>query len=209
MFADRRAAGRLLAARLRHLDRYDPIVFGVARGGVPVAYEVASALGARWDVLVVRALRVPSRPDLALGAADEGDVVTLRHSAIRAGGLSRQDVAAIRDEGVAEVARQVRRYHGDRTRPSVAGYTAVLVDDVVTTGTTMRAACRLLRVRGAARVMLAAPVVTSGTLRSLRFQADRVLWLASPDEVDVRSWYEDPRRTSDDEIDALLTAAAR
>ncbi|HEX9337285.1 MAG TPA: phosphoribosyltransferase family protein [Pseudonocardiaceae bacterium] len=209
MFADRHDAGRRLAEELRHLRDQDPVVVGLPRGGVPVAFEVATVLRAKLDVLVVRKLGVPFQPELAMGAVGEDDVAVLNDDVVRACRVSRQDLASAQRHARAEVARQALRYRRGRPRYSLTGRTVIIVDDGIATGATARAACQIARAQGAGRVVLAVPVVAAGVVRALRPDADDMVWVIAPRRlIGVGAWYADFSQTSDQEVMALLDTAA-
>ncbi|HTT92982.1 MAG TPA: phosphoribosyltransferase [Acidimicrobiales bacterium] len=203
-FADRRDAGRRLAARLRFLHGEDVVVLALPRGGVPVAFEVAQALDAPLDVVVVRKLGVPFQPELAMGAVGEGGVLVVNDDMPRLAGVTPEELAQLQRRGQAEVDRQARRYRGDRPRALVAGRTAVVVDDGVATGATALAACRVVKAQGAARVVLAVPVAPAPTLSELGREAEVVCLEAHRHLWAVGQWYRDFSQTSDDEVARLL-----
>jgi putative phosphoribosyl transferase len=208
MFLDRIDAGRQLARRLLATREESPVVLGLPRGGLPVALEVARALGAPLDVLVSRKLGAPESPEYGIGAIAEGGAVYLRDDAIREIGLSERDVAEIAEREGAEVERRVRRYRGVRPPVEVRGRTVILVDDGIATGGTARAAVRALRERGAARVVLAVPVVARRTAERLAAEVDALVFVEAPEDFyAVGQWYEDFRQTSDEEVEACLAAA--
>ncbi|MFL4902437.1 phosphoribosyltransferase family protein [Streptomyces sp. MMS24-I2-30] len=208
-FEDRTEAGRHLARRLERLRGPDVIVLGLPRGGVPVAYEVARALDAPLDVLVVRKLGVPWQPELAFGAIGERDVRVLNDDVVADTGLDADELAAVEEAERAELERRVRRYRVARAPEPPAGRTAVIVDDGVATGATAEAACRVVRQAGAARIVLAVPVGPQGTLSRLRNVADQVVCLETPRHLGaVGAWYHDFTQTTDHEVAALLGRAA-
>ncbi len=205
-FADRRSAGRQLAAALEHLRGQDVVVLGLPRGGVPVAHEVATALGAPLDVVVVRKLGLPGQPELAMGAVGEGGVVVLNDRVLAVGGVAPQELEQVREREAAEVERRAQRLRGDVAREPLTGRTAVLVDDGIATGATVRAACQVVRALGAARVVVAAPVAPPSAVQQLREEADEVVCLACPAHfLAVGSWYRDFGQTSDEEVARLLS----
>src|SRR5439155_2041298 len=157
-FRDRREAGVALAGRLEQLRDAHPVVLALPRGAVVVAPEVARALGAPLDVIVVRKLGVPFQPELGMGAIGEGGVRLLNHRLIVSARVSQPEVARVEAAERAELVRRARRYRGDRDRVEVAGRVAMVVDDGIATGFTARAAGEVARALGAARVVLAAPV---------------------------------------------------
>lgn len=205
MFADRAEAGRRLAELLERWRYRHPAVLGVPRGGVPVAFEVADALDARLDVLVAHRLVVPGPQSLIVGGVAEDGVVTINHSAVQACDLTRQQVAALEAHAKSEVERQVALYRDGRPRLSLAGRTVILVDEGIATGTTTGAACRAVRRHGPCRLVVAAPVARHDVVRRLGDDADEVVALATPDQVDVVGcWYDDHHPVTDVEITKLL-----
>ncbi len=175
------------------------------RGGVPVAFEVARALEAPLDVIVVRKLGVPLQPELGMGAIGEGGARVLNAVVVRDAGVSSEQIAAIERTERAELARRVRRFRGARERLSVAGRTAIIVDDGIATGSTARAACRVARAQGASHVVLAVPVAPPESLESLRHDADEVVCVETPEYFfAIGQWYGDFSQTPDDEVVALL-----
>ncbi len=191
VFTDREQAGRLLARRLERLRAERPIVLGLTRGGVPVGYEVARALDAPFDVLVVLKLGAPDFPEYALGAIAEGGSTWLNAEAIRAAGLDDEEVASLAEREKAELARRVRVYRAGRVGVNLSGRTVIVVDDGVGTGATARAAARSVRRQGSARVVLAAPVIAAACEVELGGDFDEVVALERPVEFRaLRSWYE-------------------
>lgn len=167
VFADRVDAGRYLARRLRHLRGEDVVVVGLPRGGVPVAAEVARALQAPLDVIVVRKLGVPFEPELATGAIGEGGVRVINGDVTRAVGVTAEQVARVEIFERAELQRRAQRFRAGREPVPLADRVVVIVDDGVATGSTAHAACQVARVQGAARVVLAVPVAPVGWQRRL------------------------------------------
>ena len=201
IFRDRMDAGRQLAEKLERYRAHRPVVLGLTRGGVPVALEVAHALGAELDVIVVRKLGAPGWPEYAIGAIAEGGGVYVRREAQLELGLGDEDVAALGEREAVEVARRVRAYRGDRPMPDLAGRTVIVVDDGVATGATAHAAARAARQRGAARVVLAAPVIAAASEPELRSDFDDVVAVDLPDPfVAVGLWYERFTQVSDEEV---------
>lgn len=208
MFIDRADAGRQLSQRLRYLRGSDAVVLGLPRGGVRVAAEVASALGAPLDVIMVRKLGVPSKPELAMGAIGEGGVRILLPETLVRAGVSAAALAAVERRERAELRRRAQRFRGDRLRIPLAGRIAVVIDDGIATGSTARAACQVARARGAARVVLAVPVAPSGWARALRDAADELIALATPQQLQaIGMWYSDFSQSSDEEVVACLRSA--
>jgi predicted phosphoribosyltransferase len=209
VFRDRHAAGRALAAALRgHVDG-DVVVLGLPRGGVPVAAEVARALAAPLDVIVVRKLGVPGHPEYAMGAIGEGGVRVLDGDVIRSMRVSDEALARVSAQERAELERRVRRYRSGPHVPLV-GRTAVLVDDGMATGSTALAASQVASELGAARIVVAVPVGSGAAVRELRRHVDEVVCVDAPaDFRAVGQCYEDFSATSDDEVVAALDGADR
>lgn len=207
-FADRHDAGRRLAPLLERFREERPIVLGMARGGVPVAWEVARALNAPLDVVLVRKVGAPQNPEYAIGAVAEGGVHLVDSRAARSVGLTEPDVQALIARAERELAGQTARYRGRREPLDLRGRTAILVDDGLATGRSARAAIQSLRARGAARVILAVPVAAPESALALRAEADEVLSAELPEQLwAVGVWYEDFGPTGDEEVSALLARA--
>jgi putative phosphoribosyl transferase len=210
VFTDRADAGRQLAARLHGLRGEPVVVLGLPRGGVPVAAEVARALGAPLDVIVVRKLGVPFQPELGLGAVGEDGVRVLNPAVIWDAGVSEADLAAVEQRERAEIARRAKRYRGERARLPLTGRTAVLVDDGIATGSTALAACRIARALGAARVVLAVPVAPQGWEARIGAEADALVSVSTPfGFMAISQFYDDFSQTSDEDVIACLTVSAR
>ncbi len=207
-FADRADAGRHLASALRDYRGRDVVVLGLPRGGVPVAREVAAALDAPLDVLVVRKLGVPHRPELAFGAIGEGGVRVLNDAVLHRTGLSAEAIASVEEAERAELRRRVEAYRGGEPGLPLAGRVAVIVDDGFATGATARAAALVARAQGAQTVVLAAPIGAPDTIAALREVADDVVCLGAPRGFTaVGQGYDDFGQTSDEEVCALLASA--
>jgi putative phosphoribosyl transferase len=209
IFDNRAEAGRRLAARLGHLRGEQAVVLGLPRGGVPVAAQVASALGAPLDVIVVRKLGVPFQPELGMGAVGEDGIRVLNHDVIRVAGVSGPDLARVEARERAEVARRAERYRGRRPRRPLDGQVAIVVDDGIATGSTARAACQVARALGAARVVLAVPVAPPGWRDRIGADADEMADVATPAPFHaIGEFYRDFSQTSDEEVTACLERAA-
>ncbi|MHC5702972.1 phosphoribosyltransferase [Streptomyces sp. ICN441] len=209
LFTDRVDAGQRLAGALGHLRGADPVVLGLPRGGVPVAYQVARALGAPLDVIVVRKLGVPYHRELGFGAIGEGGVRVISDDIVRRGHVSEKDVASVERAEAAELTRQAQRFRADRPRVGIEGRTVVVVDDGIATGATAAAACEVVRAQGAARVVLAVPVAPPDAVSWLRTLADEVVCLSTPRAFSaVGEWYRDFSQTPDEEVVALLAQSA-
>jgi putative phosphoribosyl transferase len=207
VFADRRDAGRRLAAALDHLRDRRPVVIAIPRGGVVVGWEVATHLRAPLEVIVPRKLRAPYNPELALGAVAEGGAVYIDEEIARGVGAAylEQEIAAQR----AEIARRVEVYRGGRPLPSLTAHAAIVVDDGIATGATMVAALRAIRTMGSARLVSAVPVAPPEGVARLAREADEVVCLAAPPVFHaVGQFYADFSQVSDAEVIALLAARA-
>lgn len=211
VFADRVEAGRVLAGALRKYEgRDDVIVLGLPRGGVPVAAEVAAALRAPLDVLVVRKLGAPAQEELAIGAISEGGVRVLNEGLVRNLGLREADVDRIAAQEQHELERRVLAYRGGHEALGVEGKVVIVVDDGVATGATMRAGLQALRARGAAKIVAAAPVGAADSLASLEDDADEVVVLEAPEWFSaVGQLYADFGQTTDEEVRRLLAENRR
>jgi predicted phosphoribosyltransferase len=210
-FRDRSEAGRLLAEKLAaYANRPDVLVLALPRGGVPVAYEVARALGAPLDVFLVRKLGVPGHEELAMGAVATGGVRVLNDQVVRALGIPDYVIDAVTAWEQQELARRERLYRGDRPPPEVRGRTVILVDDGLATGATMYAAIQALRQQQPARIVVAVPTASPETCNELRKEVDDVICAITPEPFyGVGLWYEDFSQTTDEEVRDLLARAAR
>ncbi len=207
-FEDREHAGRLLADRLEPLRQDEPVVLGLTRGGMPVAFEIARRLAAPLDLIVVRKVRAPSPREPAVGAVAEGGATYLNPTALREGPIDPERAAVLVEEEVAELARRVRLYRGAGAAPRLDGRLVVVVDDFVSTGFTARAAARAARKRGAARVVLAVPIVPEALAPELRHEFDDVvaIELAAPGHAPSEP-YERLEEISDEAALAYLRRA--
>ncbi len=209
VFADRVDAGRQLAARLEFLRGEDVVVLGLPRGGVPVAFEVAQALDAPLDVIVVRKLGVPFQPELAMGAIGEGGARVLEADVLRHAQVRDEELRAVEIREREQLAARVNRLRRGRERIDLTGRVAVVVDDGIATGSTARVACQVARHLGAARIVLAVPVAPRDTVDRLT-EADDVVCVSMPaDLFAVGYHYRDFSPTSDEEVMVLLDTAAR
>jgi len=207
-FQDRVDAGRQLAARLSQFVEERPVVLGLTRGGVPVAAEVAHALNAPLDVIVVRKLGFPGHEELAMGAIGEGTIRVLNEEI--ASRVSLQQIHNVEARERAELERRVLRFHADRPVVPLEGRSVIIVDDGIATGATARAALQVARAKGAKRVILAVPVAAEDTIREFSSLADQVVCLATPPHFRaVGNWYRDFAQTEDEQVCALLSAAHR
>lgn len=205
IFDDRVDAGRALAKALAKLRGSDAIVLGLPRGGVPVAYEIAVALGLPLDVLVVRKLGLPWQPELAMGAIASGGAVVLNQDVLKHAGGREGMLAEVKRRELAELERRERAFRGTRPPLAVAGRTAIVVDDGLATGATMEAAVRALRALGAARIVVAVPVASVEARDRIASLADQVVCLEAPPYFSaVGQWYAVFDQTSDAEVSELL-----
>ena len=208
-FRDRVEAGRKLGLALAGLRGKDVVVLGLPRGGVPVAAEVANALDAPLDVIVVRKLGVPFQPEVAMGAIGEGGARVLDRRVVSLARVTDDDLRTVEVRERALLESRLERYRRGRAPKDLRGRTAVIVDDGIATGSTARVACKVARQLGAARVVLAVPVAPERAMDSLP-EADQVLSLISPRDFEaVGYYYRDFSPTTDEEVVHLLDAAAR
>lgn len=204
-FTDRRTAGRLLGERLK--DHYPErvVVLALPRGGVPVAVEVAAALGTTADVFVTRKIGYPPQPELGVGAIAEGGEPVFDDWMLSRLGLRADDLAAVVKREKAELDRRVQVYRGGRPPPDLAGKPAIIVDDGLATGGTARAALRAARAAGVTRTTLAVPVCPASTLADMQAEADEMVTLVTPEDFrSVGEWYAAFGQLSDDDVLALL-----
>jgi predicted phosphoribosyltransferase len=209
-FANRSEAGRLLAERVKALRPIDPVVYALPRGGVPVAAEVAAALGAPLDLMLVRKIGAPGQPELGIGAVVDGGETVLNPDLVAATGATDAFIAAVRARELQEIERRRGRYLAGRAPLDPAGRCAIVVDDGLATGATARAALQALRQRGAARLILAVPVAPPETLEALRGTVDAAVAVIESDlPRGIGGCYEDFHQLADDEVIALLQRAGR
>lgn len=209
-FASRTEAGRKLADKVGERKYTEPVVLALPRGGVPVAFEIARALRAPLDLVLVRKIGVPYQPELALAAVVNGDdpevVVNPEVSAVT--GLDDEFLKGEVERKLKEIERRRTEYLQDRARAPVEGRTAIVVDDGIATGASIRAALRALRRKRPKKLVLAVPVAPAETVRSLEHEADEVLCLETPEPfIAIGLHYSDFRQTSDDEVRSLLVRA--
>jgi len=210
-FADRAEAGRWLAEKLSARALRDVVVYALPRGGTPVAFEIARALNAPLDLVLVRKIGAPGQPELALAAVVDGAAphTVINQDVQRLTGASPEYLAQARTRELAEIERRRRLYFADRQRPDPKGKTAIVVDDGLATGATARAAIEGLRAQGVAKVILAVPVAPPETATAFRAEVDDVVCLAEPaDFRGVGRFYADFHQLADEEVLELLDAAA-
>jgi len=209
LFRDRVDAGQQLAARLQHLAGQDLVVLGLPRGGVPVAAEVARALGAPLDIIVVRKLGAPFQPEFALGALGEDGVRVMNPEALGYAVATPGELSATEQRERQEITRRALRYRGGRKRRGLDGRVAVIVDDGIATGSTARAACQVARALGAERVILAVPVAPEGWEARIGDDADEKVSVATPAAFfAIGQFYDDFSQTTDAEVAACLNSSA-
>lgn len=202
-FEDRAQAGRQLAQALAQYKDRQPVVLALPRGGVPVAAQVAEALKAPLDLILVRKIGVPMQPELAMGAVADGanPLIVRNEDVIELAGISQAEFKKVCDEELAEIMRRRERYLGGRARIEVEGKTAIVIDDGVATGATTRAALRATRLRKPKKLVLAVPVAPTDSLEAMRKEADDVVCLEDHEMFGaIGYYYADFRQTSDQEV---------
>ena len=206
VFQDRREAGQALAGLLMARDHLkDPVVLALPRGGVPVGVEVAQALGAPLDILVVRQVGVPAQPELAMGAVASGGVEVRNPEVLRQVGVEEGVFRAVAARELRELLRRETAYRGSRVPVEVRNRTVILVDDGIATGSTIRAAIRALRLRGAAEVVVAVPVAPTEVRDALATEADEVVCVSTPTPFyAISPWYREFPQLSDNDVRELL-----
>ena len=209
IYRNRSEAGKYLAAQLVHYaDRDDVLVLALPRGGVPVAFEVAQALGAPLDVFLVRKLGVPGHEELAMGAIATGGVRVLNDDVVEYLLIPDSVIDSVAADELRELKRRERAYRGSRPEPDVRGKTVILVDDGLATGSTMRAAAAALRQQNPARIVVAVPVSAPDTCDEYRMGVDEIICAALPQRfLGVGRWYQDFSQTTDEEVRTLLEQA--
>ena len=205
LFEDRVDAGRQLAERLAPYAEERPVVFALPRGGVPVGAEVSRSLGAPLEVIVSRKLGAPGQPEFGIGAVTPGGVRVLNERAVRALGIEEDYLEMISARELAEAERRLKLFRGDRPYPDLERRTAILVDDGLATGVTARAALLALRRMNPRRLVLAVPVCALQTAELLHPEADDLICLLAPANLEaVGLWYRNFEQTSDEEVVRLL-----
>jgi putative phosphoribosyl transferase len=202
-FLDRSDAGRQLARALAGYRDQQPVILALPRGGVPVAAEVAAALDAPLDLILVRKLGVPAEPELAMGAVVDGaaPIVVRNEDVIRLTDVGEAEFNATRDAELAEIERRRLRYLGDRERADVAGRTAIVIDDGIATGATIRAALRATRMRIPKKLVVAVPIAPPDSLEALRGEADDIVCVEQHDLLGaIGAYYADFQQVSDQEV---------
>jgi predicted phosphoribosyltransferase/dienelactone hydrolase len=213
-FLDRADAGRrlagLLASQLMIERGPGTVVLGLPRGGIPVAYEIALALDAPLDVILVRKIGLPAQPELAMGAIGEDGVRVVNDDVVQAEHVSDREFAGVEEAERAELGRRADRYRAGHPRLPLTGKTAIVVDDGIATGSTARAACQVARAHGAARVVLAVPVAPQASIDALASSADEVVAAEVPEPfLAIGQWYRDFAQTGDAEVVELLRQSGK
>jgi putative phosphoribosyl transferase len=206
IYEDRYEAGRALVPAVKRLDLTDPIILGLPRGGVPVAYEIALGLNAPLDTITVRKLGLPWQPELAIGAIASGGIKVLNQDLLaQLPELTESEIDTVVDEEMQELLRRERLYRGDWPHPDLAKREVMLVDDGLATGATMRAAAEAVTARGASRVLVAVPVGSREAVRLLEKTVDDIVCLETPSPFfAIGYFYRDFGQTEDDEVRRLL-----
>jgi putative phosphoribosyl transferase len=207
LFLNRQDAGRRLAEALSGYRNVHPVVLALPRGGAPVAAEVASYLDAPIDLVLVRKIGLPTQPELAMGAVVDGGapIVIRNNDVIFAAGVAADEFDAVCDMEIAEIERRRQRYIGDRPRVEIAGKVAIVIDDGIATGATMKAALRAIRKRGPKELVLAVPVAPAETIEDLRGEVDALICLETPTIFGaIGYFYDDFRQVSDREVVSIL-----
>jgi putative phosphoribosyl transferase len=210
-FENRKQAGRQLAQALQGYKDQEPVVLALPRGGVPVAVEVASALNAPLDLILVRKIGVPMQPELAMGAVVDGakPLIVRNEDVIALADISEAEFKKVCDSELAEIERRRQLYLGSRARAEVAGRTAIVIDDGIATGATTRAALRATRLRNPKKLILAVPVAPTESLAAMREEADDVVCLEDHENFGaIGYYYADFRQTSDQEVIDMLARFA-
>lgn len=206
-FVDRADAGRRLARALLHYKSRHPVVLALPRGGVPVAAEVAKALDAPLDLVLVRKIGLPVQPELAMAAVVDGasPIVVRNEDVIRYAGVSEREFDAACQEELAEIERRRQRYLGGRARAEVAGQVVIIVDDGIATGATTKAALQATRARGPKELVLAVPVAPAESVEALRSMVDDLVCLETPGLFGaIGYFYNDFRQVTDEEVESIL-----
>jgi putative phosphoribosyl transferase len=205
IFDNRIEAGRALGERLKYLQGQDVIVLGLPRGGVPVAHEVSKIIHAPLDVIVIRKLGVPTQPELAMGAVGEGGALFTNNEVLRITQISPEEFAIVQKREEEEVKIRALKFRGGKPPKSLKGRIALIVDDGIATGSTAQAACKVARVMGAGKIIIAVPVGSEEAISALKKDADEVMCLETPkDFFAVGEWYRDFASVSDEEVIDLL-----
>lgn len=205
IFKNRVDAGRQLAKLLIPLKDEKPVVLGLPRGGVPVAFEVAKVLNAPLDVLIIRKLGVPWQPELAFGAIGEGGERYLNPDVLENIHITKEEIEEVESKEFVEIKKRQLHFHGNRKPIDISHKLVIIVDDGIATGATVQVACQVAKTRGAKEVVIATPVASSEAVIRLNLIADKCLVLDIPESFNaVGEWYEDFSQTTDDEVVRIL-----
>lgn len=209
IYENRHEAGRLLVPAMQHIELTDPIILGLPRGGVPVAYEVALALKAPLDTIIVRKLGLPWQPELAIGAVATGGIKVLNENVIaQVAALSESEIDAVAERELQELARRERLYRGDWPHPALQQRDVVLVDDGIATGASMRAAAEAVLSQEPSLLVIAVPVGSEEAVQRLEEMVDHVVCLETPSPLyAIGYFYRDFGQTEDEEVRSLLADA--
>jgi len=209
IFRNRKQAGQRLAKKLyNYADQLDVLVLALARGGVPVGYEVASALHVPLDVFTVRKLGTPGQEELAMGAIAPGGVRVINHEVVRSMMISEVTIEEVVARELAELERREKAYRGERPRPEIKGKTIIIVDDGLATGASMRAAVYAIRKQLPKKIIVAVPVGAESTCASFNDIADEIICLETPAPFyGVGAWYDDFSQPTDEEVRTLIDRA--
>jgi putative phosphoribosyl transferase len=208
-FRDRTDAGLALAERFAGLSGEDCIVLALPRGGLPVAAEVARALHAPLDILNVRKLGVPFQPELAMGAVSTGGVRVLNDEVISSANISKDQVELATSRERMEIERREQLYRGGRPAPEIAGRTAIIVDDGIATGATVRAAIAVVRAQKPRRIVLGVPVAAASTVKELSADVDQIICVIAPEDMfAIGLWYDQFPQLTDADVRAFLTGVS-
>lgn len=205
-FRNRTDAGQRLAKRLAdYADRPDAIVLALPRGGVPVAYEIATALHLPLDICLVRKLGVPGQEELAMGAIAPGGIMVLNDEIVRSLRIDESTILEVAEREQQELERRDRAYRGDRPPPSLQNRTVILVDDGIATGSTLRAAIAVVQTQAPQSIVVAVPLVPPSTCSTLKSFVNDLVYLVAPERLQsIGGWYDDFSQTSDAEVQQLL-----
>lgn len=208
-FVDRQSAGRALAQKLlKYKGIPDLLIIGLPRGGLVVAFEVATALQAQLDVLIVRKLGAPYQPELAMGAIAEGGILLLNDAVVKYLSISKEFIEQTAKEQMVELQRRQKLYRAGRTITKIAGRTVIVVDDGLATGATMKVAVRALKRKEPSKLVIAVPVGAASTCSELKQEADEMICLMTPEPFSaVGSWFENFEQTTDQQVGELLQKA--
>jgi len=207
-FSNRTSAGKRLAKPLIKYKNQKPVVLALPRGGVPVAAEVAAALDAPMDLVLVRKIGVPTQPELAMGAVVDGKapIIVRNEDVIGLAGIDETEFNAVCDREIREIERRRKRYLGDRPHPEVSGSVTIVIDDGIATGATIRAALQATRMRNPKKLVLAVPVAPTSTLAKLKHEVDEIVCLEDYEPFGaIGLFYADFSQVSDEEVTEILT----